>query len=590
MEKIIDMKTNYGSSFGDVADETAMKVEDVQLQQRAAQSFDAKHMFLILAADAPRFTVVALSAALAALLRSGRDQTYSPEHSHVMDAPGRALAEVLWLTDSDALGMDAVALATSLGRVIDTGMPDSMPPRRCAISRSSSSRGCSVVRRWWSMLSFPMFGADGRVCHIVLRLEDVSDAMQMQLARAAWLPSVAQSPNAMAAKRSELETIPTVSASLREVQGRVDGLILVAANQQDHAVMGAAFDDCGYRTRWAHSGREALSMFAQDDPNSVLLDLTLPEIDGLSTCLAMRAQSSDAAIICLVARRDATMVDSALLAGADEVIEKPVRPRELMAQLQAAALQQRDIDELRAHCQRLRQQRQRLSRLQLHRERIASYIVHDLKEPLSSIDLRAALLLLNRAIPQDARDSIDRIREQTRSAILQVLNLLDIHTHDGGRLIARYEAVNLAELVQELLADFDARAHRRAVTLRSDIAVTQVIADPDLLRRVLVNLLDNAIRYAPANSEVGISARRIGVAGIELRVLNTGECIPEEMRERIFDAFTQIEPTSARQRSRAGRGLGLAFCKLAVEAQGGKIWVAAVEDKTVFTITLADTH
>ena len=183
MEKISDMKTTHGSSFGDVADETAMKVEDVQVQQRAAQSFDAKHMFLVLAADAPRFTVVALSAAFAAVLRSG-DQARFPAHSPAMDARGRALAEVLWLTDSDALGMDAVALATSFGRVIDSGMPDAMPLRRCAISRSSSSsRGCSVVRRWWSMLSFPMFGADGRVCHIVFRLEDVSDAMQMQLAR-----------------------------------------------------------------------------------------------------------------------------------------------------------------------------------------------------------------------------------------------------------------------------------------------------------------------------------------------------------------------------------------------------------------------
>jgi signal transduction histidine kinase len=216
--------------------------------------------------------------------------------------------------------------------------------------------------------------------------------------------------------------------------------------------------------------------------------------------------------------------------------------------------------------------------------------VHDLKDPLSTIDLRAALLLLDATLPAQARSSIERIRTQVRSALLQVLNLLDIRMLDEGRLEARYEPVDLFRMVRELLADFDTKAQARALTLRSDIEVPQITADPDLLRRVLANLLDNAVRHAPNGSVVAVTAHRIAGARVELRVVDAGASIPGNMTERIFDPFVQVEEAGAAYRHRTGRGLGLAFCKLAVEAHRGEIAVTNIDKRTVFSIKLPETY
>jgi signal transduction histidine kinase len=104
------------------------------------------------------------------------------------------------------------------------------------------------------------------------------------------------------------------------------------------------------------------------------------------------------------------------------------------------------------------------------------------------------------------------------------------------------------------------------------------------LRRVIENLLDNAIRHAPAGSAV-----RIGVVPMHgatlLRIANAGQTIPVEQRERVFEAFVQGSTEQALV-ARTSRGLGLAFCRLAVEAHGGAIWVEDADPGAVFCVRL----
>jgi len=566
---------------------------------RTSESSEGQRLLLVLAADCPRFTVIALSTKSSRILGSR-----SP------DPRGQSLAEALWLTTIDEDGIDTAALATSFGRVIRTGKPDALPLRKCYITHSSA-RSVSEPARWWSILCFPMLGADRLVTHIVLRLEDVSRTAQMQLAHDAWLSAVpvpdappvpgsaviapARECPARAASPTEPSLPPATSIprALRASDRSYTGLLLIATADSDRERFRGCFDEHGYRVLWAHSEKEALQLCVQERPDCILLDLSSPDIGGLRTCRALRELPgcADTAIVCLSARRDTAVLDSALLAGADDVLEEPVKPPELLSHVQAALLQQPGMTEaVRSHCQTLRHQRMRLCRLQLQRERIASYIVHDLKEPLSTIDLRAALLLLDTALSEHTRSSVERIRAQVRSALLQVLSLLDIRMLDEGRLETRNEAIDLSRMVRDLLADFDAKAQVRAVTLRSDIEVPQITADPELLRRVLANLLENAIRHAPNNSVVAVTAHRIAGARVELRVVDAGASIPADMMERIFDPFVQLEGSGASSRNRTGRGLGLAFCKLAVEAHHGEIAATTINNRTVFSVKLPDTY
>jgi signal transduction histidine kinase len=107
-----------------------------------------------------------------------------------------------------------------------------------------------------------------------------------------------------------------------------------------------------------------------------------------------------------------------------------------------------------------------------------------------------------------------------------------------------------------------------------------IAADPDLLRRVLENLVDNAIRHAPPESSVRVSSIDHG-ATVELRITDAGPGVPPQLRERMFDRFVQGSAPA-----RGGRGLGLAFCKLAVEAHGGTIWIEDASPGAVFCVQL----
>ena len=120
--------------------------------------------------------------------------------------------------------------------------------------------------------------------------------------------------------------------------------------------------------------------------------------------------------------------------------------------------------------------------------------------------------------------------------------------------------------------------------MESAVEASTLRADPDLLRRVLENLLENALRHAPEETVVRVSITLQGDA-VEIRVADRGSGVPEAMRESIFERFVQVESRD-RAATRSGRGLGLAFCRLAAEAHGGTIWVEDGAPGAVFCVRL----
>jgi signal transduction histidine kinase len=118
--------------------------------------------------------------------------------------------------------------------------------------------------------------------------------------------------------------------------------------------------------------------------------------------------------------------------------------------------------------------------------------------------------------------------------------------------------------------------HKVTVKTCFDEDLPPLRADPMVLQRIIENLLDNATKYSPSNEVITLSAHRIGDF-VEIAICDRGEGIPPEQRHLIFDRFTQLH-NAASEKMRHGVGLGLAFCKLAVETMGGKIWVDSPED------------
>ncbi len=374
---------------------------------------------------------------------------------------------------------------------------------------------------------------------------------------------------------------------MAEQSNRPATILVVDDNEANRSLARNTLEDEGYRVVLANGGAEAIASFAREQPDCVLLDVRMPEVDGFVACERIRALPGgpETPIVFLTALRDVDTFDRALRAGGDDFLTKPVRPTELVVRIQSALKLRRMNVELREHYDLLKQQRDDLMRVQLQKERLTAFVVHDLKNPVNSMDLHAQMLLRAKGLPDAARDSAARIRIEARKLNRMILNLLDVSKADEGKLTPKVVDLNVRGLVDEIVSELDVNASSQKVTLKVSLGVDRFGADEDLMRRVLTNLVENAIRYAPTGSAV-----TLGIAGVtggtEIRVADAGVGVPTEMQDKIFDPFVQVDATSERVVARSGRGLGLTFCKLAVEAHGGRIWVEDAAPGAVFCVRL----
>jgi len=370
-------------------------------------------------------------------------------------------------------------------------------------------------------------------------------------------------------------------------------VLVVDDNEQNRQLARATLEMEGFEVRLASSGLEALSAFAERQPDCVLLDVRMPGIDGLETCRRLRALpgGQDVPVLFLTALRDLETFDAALAAGGDDFLTKPVQPTEILLRVQAA-IKMRQLDATnKRFFEEAKRQRDDLLRLQLQKERLTSFVVHDLKNPVSSIDLLAQLIARDKQLPHDIRETAGAIRVEVASLMRLILNILDINKSEEGQLAANKRRLEPEGLVQAVVEALRPRAKAKDITLHVDISALEPFpGDADLLRRVLENLLDNALRYAPKQSRITLSGGVLD-SEVELRIADQGSGIPAELRESIFDRFVQLGAgtsgaSGARLSARTGRGLGLTFCRLAVEAHGGRIYVEDAAPGAAFCIRL----
>jgi len=223
------------------------------------------------------------------------------------------------------------------------------------------------------------------------------------------------------------------------------------------------------------------------------------------------------------------------------------------------------------------------------REELAQFIVHDLRAPLSNT-LSGLTLLLE--ISGDSLDSMQQeivqISLASSNRMLTLVNsLLDLAQLESGKFKVNLQPVAVQGVVNIALEQGFAMAKRGEVTLVGDVdeGVENMLADNDLVVRVLVNVLSNALKFSPTGSTVQIRASRHENQQVAIHVHDEGKGIPKEWADKVFDKFAQVD--AKRQGTIIGSGLGLTFCRLAIEAQGGRIWLTSEVDKgTTVSFTL----
>jgi two-component system, sensor histidine kinase and response regulator len=367
--------------------------------------------------------------------------------------------------------------------------------------------------------------------------------------------------------------------------GEPGSVLVVDDNAENRALAEATLEDEGFTVELAANGDEALAAFSRSAPDCVLLDVRMPGMDGIAVCHAMRALpgGADVPILFVTAQRDVETFDRARDAGGDDYITKPYRPSELIARVGAAARMRRVAAERNELYELTRRQRDDLMRLQLQKEQLVAFLVHDLKNPVNAIELHGQRILRDKAASERSRDAAASIRNEAQALLRMIMNLLDLSKADEGRLVPERRRVALGPLLAQVAGDMHVRAQAAGAEL--DVAATElaITGDVDLVRRVIENLLDNAIRHAPEDSMIRLTAAASADGTVEIRVADRGPGVPAEQRERVFERFVQTgDPASAR----GGRGLGLAFCKLAVESHDGRIWVEDAAPGAVFCMRL----
>ena len=320
----------------------------------------------------------------------------------------------------------------------------------------------------------------------------------------------------------------------------------------------------GYRVLAFPDGKLALAAAAKSPPDLILLDINMPEMTGFEVCERLKADAvlKGISVIFISALSETIDKVKAFAVGGVDYVTKPFQFEEVRARIQT-------------HLELVRQRRalqdsyDRLHGLESLRDSLVHMIVHDMRSLLQGIS--GFLQLVQRLpLPEKGVGYIAKALASADALLEMVSSLLDVSKMEARQMPLALAAVDMRELVNEALQKFDALKGRRRLTLKSSEAIPELTCDAHLIRRVLQNIIGNAVKFT--DGEQGVITVSTAITAEDklcVSVADNGPGIPLEYRAKVFDKFCQV---AARKQGQAySTGLGLAFCKLAVETHGGRI-------------------
>jgi two-component system sensor histidine kinase/response regulator len=346
----------------------------------------------------------------------------------------------------------------------------------------------------------------------------------------------------------------------------VQATVMIVDDEPDNLnVLEASLTRAGYRAVLFPRGAMAVAAAQAEPPDLVLLDVCMPEMDGYEVCRRFKADEalSQIPIIFISALTATEDIARGFECGGVDYIAKPFREPEVLARVRT------HIAMLRAYAQ-LAEQYAQLRNLERHRDTLVHMVVHDMRSPL--FVLLGNLEMIDRYGSQKlGADNLQSLRAAIHGAKVlsrMVSTVVDVSRLESVDIPFRRVAVSARELFEAALSqalDSDRRGH---VSQRIAEDCPAVLCDVDLSTRIVANLLANALKYAPDSSEIELGAEP-DPRGVRLWVRDTGPGISPQYHQRIFEKFGVAEAPIGQPPPSSG--LGLAFCKMAVTAQGGTI-------------------
>ena len=347
----------------------------------------------------------------------------------------------------------------------------------------------------------------------------------------------------------------------------VVSILMVDDNPANLQVLTSMLKQSGWRPRPVTSGQLGLQAARKEPPDLVLLDVNMPEMNGYEVCEQLKADArlADIPVIFVSALGETMDKVRGFAVGGVDYITKPFQLDEVKARVTTHLELRRQRRELQASYDKLRESERM-------RDSLVHMIVHDLRSPLTAIS--AYLELFGQAAKEklgaETQEDVANALHATRNMIRMINGILDVSKMEAQMMKLDLRECDLVRVVGQSLDDLESLVGSRRLAFKPPAAPARVLADQEIISRIVQNFLANALRFTPADGEihVGLVAE---AEHVRVFVADTGPGIPPDFRESIFDKFFQIGG-SALPTNRS-TGLGLAFCKMAVEAHGGRIGV-----------------
>jgi len=352
------------------------------------------------------------------------------------------------------------------------------------------------------------------------------------------------------------------------------GGILVVDDVADNVrVLAGLLEERGYRVRPVTSGKAALRAVESEPPALILLDINMPELDGYAVCerLAAHVEHRKIPVIFVSAMSEPFDKVRAFRLGAVDYVTKPFQFDEVCARVNAHLSLRRLRQDLEEHNRNLEETNRKLREMETLRDDLTNMLVHDLRSPLAGM-IASLELLQEELAPQLSRthsEDIGLALHASRRLVDMVSSVLDVSRLESRKFPLDRRPHDLSTIVEEALSSLGRLSKRVSIRFERPTSPELVSCDRSVIVRVVTNLTANAITHTPSDGEITLSVSRDG-SRVVLRVRDTGSGIAPEEQRRIFEKFSQGAGGHRRPYS---SGLGLTFCKLAVEAHGGSIGV-----------------
>jgi signal transduction histidine kinase len=308
----------------------------------------------------------------------------------------------------------------------------------------------------------------------------------------------------------------------------------------------------------------------------ILLDLSLPDQQGLQTFIATMAAAPKIPIIILTGLDDEELAIQAVKRGAQDYIPKRDIYDSALARSIRYAIEGKQ-SEVAFH---------RLALLE-QREEFMTTLTHDLKNPLIGTNAILEQLAFDKwgKVSEEQATLFLQLRDSNKFLLSMIQNLIEVYRFEKDFHTVVHETTDLLELISSCINEVSPIAKNRQISLQTDLPNTMqtIMADTNSLRRVLNNLFDNALKFTPSGGTITLKVA-IQDASAIIEIENTGPFISGEEKEKLFQRFTQGK---IGRRYSPGTGLGLYLCKQIIDAHSGKITCESTEGiGTVFRIVL----